>query len=140
MKTQKKPVPKLAESMSAAEALWGIPVAEQRRAKGGGCSAFKGSRVFREPLILWLKENPPPAGAGDGDNLRAAKLRVQISLLENQLAKDRGELVAKAVVAEEWGFWIGALFEIIGRHADRDLFNRISTELKAKLGTRANLP
>ena len=140
MKTQNKPGPKLAETMSAAESLWGIPVAEQRRAKAAGCAAFKGSRVFREPLILWLKTNPPAPGSGDGDNLRAAKLRVQIALLENQLAKDRGELVEKAVVAEEWGFWIGALFEVVGRHADRDLFNRISAELKAKLGTRANLP
>jgi len=126
--------------MGAAESLWGIPVGEQRRAKAAGCAAFKGSRVFREPLILWLKENPPAPGAGDGDNLRAAKLAVQIKLLENQLSRERGLLVEKAVVAEEWGFWVGALFEIIGRHADRDLFNRISSELKAKLGTRATTP
>ena len=123
--------------MAAAESLWGIPVSEQRRAKAGGSSAFRGSRVFRDPLIEWLKKNPPAPGSGDGENLRAAKLKVQIALLENQLARERGDLVAKAVVTEEWGFWIAALFEIVGRHADRDLFNRISTELKAKLGSRA---
>jgi len=126
--------------MAAAESLWGISVSEQKRAKAAGCAAFKGSRVFREPLLVWLKTNPPAPGAGDGDNLRAAKLKVQIALLENQLSRERGLLVEKAVVAEEWGFWVGALFEIIGRHADRDLFNRISTELKAKLGTRATTP
>jgi len=126
--------------MASAESLWGIPVAEQRRAKAAGCAAFKGSRVFREPLLVWLKTNPPAPGAGDAENLRAAKLKVQIALLENQLARERGELVEKAVVAGEWGFWVGALFEIIGRHADRDLFNRISTELKSKLGTRATTP
>jgi hypothetical protein len=137
MKSGKKPVAKIAESMAAAESLWGIAVAEQRRAKAGGCSAFKGSRVFRDGLIAWLKGNPPKPGTGDGDNLRAQKLKVQIALLENQLARERGDLVAKATVTEEWGHWISALFEIIGRHADRDLFNRISAELKAKLGTRA---
>ena len=137
MKTRNKPVAKIAESMAAAESLWGIAVAEQRRAKAGGSSAFKGSRVFRDGLIEWLKKNPPAPGSGDAENLRAAKLKVQIALLENQLARERGDLVAKATVTEEWGHWISALFEIIGRHADRDLFNRISAELKAKLGTRA---
>jgi hypothetical protein len=140
LKTHKKPVAKIAESMGAAESLWGISVSEQKRAKAAGCAAFRGSRVFREPLIAWLKENPTPAGAGDGENLRGQKLKVQIALLENQLSRERGLLVEKAVVAEEWGFWVGALFEIISRHADRDLHNRISAELKAKLGTRATTP
>ena len=139
MKTQNKPVPKLAETMSAAESLWGIPVAEQKRAKGAGCSAFKGSRVFREPLILWLKKNPPAPGAGDGDNLRAAKLRVQIALLENQLERERGELVERELVKEFCGALVADIFSILSPILDRTTFNAVSAELRLKIGRRGEV-
>jgi hypothetical protein len=123
--------------MRQAEARWGIPKAEIIRAKSAGCLAFRGPRIYRDELVLWIAANPRPAGTGDGDGLRAQKLRAQISILEIQIAKERGDLVARETVKEEWGFWIAALFDIISAHVEKDVFNRISRELKARLGKRA---
>lgn len=125
--------------MSAAESLWGIPVAEQRRAKAAGCTAFKGSRVFRDPLVAWLKTNPPAPGAGDGDNLRAAKLRVQIALLENQLERERGELVERELVKEFCGALVADIFSILSPILDRTTFNAVSAELRLKIGRRGEV-
>ena len=125
--------------MAAAESLWGIAVAEQRRAKAGGCSAFKGSRVFRDGLIEWLKKNPPAPGSGDAENLRAAKLKVQIALLENQLARERGDLCERAIVKEFVGAIVADIFAILSPHLDRNTFNAVSAELRAKIGKRGEV-
>jgi len=125
--------------MGAAESLWGISASEQRRAKAAGCAAFRGSRVFREPLILWLKENPPAPGAGDAENLRAAKLKVQIALLENQLARERGDLVERDLVKEFCGALVADVFAILSPHLDRSTFNAVSAELRAKIGKRGEV-
>jgi hypothetical protein len=125
--------------MAAAESLWGISVSEQKRAKASGCAAFKGSRVFREPLLEWLKTNPPAPGAGDGDNLRAAKLAVQIKLLENQLARERGELVDRGLVREFCGALVADIFSILSPILDRPTFNAVSAELRAKIGKRGEV-
>ena len=125
--------------MGAAESLWGISASEQRRAKAAGCAAFKGSRVFREALIAWLKENPTPAGAGDGENLRGQKLKVQIALLENQLARERGSLVERELVKEFCGALVGDIFEILSPILDRTTFNAVSAELRAKIGKRGEV-
>lgn len=139
MKTHKKPVAEFAESMAAAFSLWGIPVSESRRAKGGGCKAFRGSRVFRGELIQWLKANPPLPGNGDAENLRAQKLRAQISLLEIQIAETRGELVERALVREFCGALVADIFAILSPHLDRSTFNAVSAELRAKIGKRGEV-
>jgi hypothetical protein len=140
MKTRNKPVPEFAESMAAAFSLWGISVREQRRSKAGGCKAFRGSRVFREPLVAWLKANPPAPGSGDAENLRAAKLRAQIGLLELQIARERGDLCEREIVREFCGGLVSDVFQIVARHVpDRESFNAISRELKAKIAGRGEV-
>ena len=126
--------------MAAAFSLWGIPVSESRRAKAGGCQGFKGSRVFREPLLVWLKGNPPAPGIGDAENLRAAKLRAQIGLLELQIARERGDLCERELVREFAGALVSDIFEIVGRHVpDPGAFNAIAHELKAKIAGRGEV-
>ena len=126
--------------MRQAEARWGIPKAEIIRAKSAGCLAFRGPRIYRDELVLWIAANPRPAGTGDGDGLRAQKLRAQIGLLELQIARERGDLCERETVKEFCGALVSDIFEIVGRHVpDPGAFNAISAELRAKIGKRGEV-
>lgn len=126
--------------MRQGESLWKIPKAEQIRAKSAGCLAFRGGRIIRDELIQWLKGNPRKPGTGDAENLRAAKLRAQIGLLETQLARERGDLCERALVREFAGALVSDIFEIVARHVpDPGAFNAISAELRAKIGKRGEV-
>jgi len=57
----KKP-PKTVESMRAAAAIIGVPLAELKTAKADGCPAFKASnRIHLPTLEAWLKTHAKPA-------------------------------------------------------------------------------
>jgi hypothetical protein len=139
MKTKTKPLA-YADTMRQAEARWGIPKAEIIRGKSAGCLAFRGPRIYRDELVLWIAANPRPAGTSDGDGLRAQKLRAQISILEIQIAKERGDLCERALVQEFAGALVSDIFEIVARHVpDPATFNAISRELKVKIAARGEV-
>jgi len=126
--------------MRQGESLWKISKAEQTRAKGAGCPAFRGGRIIRDELVSWLKLNPPSPGSGTAENLRAAKLRAQIGLLELQIARERGDLCEREIVKEFAGALVSDIFEIVARHVpDPATFNAISRELKVKIAARGEV-
>ena len=126
--------------MRQGESFWKIPKAEQIRAKSAGCPAFRGGRIIRDELLSWLKAHPPLPGSGDAENLRAAKLRAQIGLLELQIARERGDLCERETVKEFCGALVSDVFEIVARHVpDPGTFNAISRELKAKIAGRGEV-
>ena len=72
-----------------------LPLSLLKKAKGEGCSAFRGGRVNAADLRSWLKENPIDATAG-GD-LREQKLAQEIRRLS--IANDSKE---RALVGRAW--------------------------------------
>jgi hypothetical protein len=47
------------DSQASAAAALNISIEEIRRAKRGGCPAFRSGRVYKKPLLKWLAENKP---------------------------------------------------------------------------------
>ena len=68
--------------MRAVQARWGIPRAEQVRAKSAGCEAFRGGRIYKAELVEWLRAHPPQTGGGQDESLKARKIEMQIQKLE----------------------------------------------------------
>jgi hypothetical protein len=136
-----KNLPKVAPSISNAAAIWGLEKKDIQRAKTGGCTAFKGSRVHRDDLIAWLKANPRSAEelAMDGKNLslQDQKLAKQIEKLDIEIARSRGDLVERAIVTEEWGKHITRLFDIVTQSCSRDMAMIITKEFRGYLGKAA---
>lgn len=54
---KKKSLPEYFDTMKQAASALELPLKILKKAKGAGCPAFRGSRVYREPLQEWLKEN-----------------------------------------------------------------------------------
>lgn len=135
MKTRNKAAD-FCESMAQAESRWNIPKREQTRAKSGDCSAFRGGRIYKEPLVEWLREHPAKAGEGQGENLRAEKMKKQIEKLALEIDVTRGKLVERETTKQFFGEVMSDLFDILARHLDRENFNRVSRELKTAIGTR----
>jgi hypothetical protein len=138
MKTKNNP--SWLETMRAVQARWGIPRAEQVRAKSAGCLAFRGGRIYRDELVAWLKANPSAPGTGKDESLRARKMEKQIEKLEIEIEATRGRLISREVVREFCAGLVGDVFDILARYLDRDLFNTVSRELKIRIGTRAEAP
>ena len=134
-------IPTMADSIASACKLWGIDRVDIKRAKEGGCSAFRGSRVYRDTLIAWLKANPRSAEelAMDGKNLslQDQKLAKQIEKLDIEIARSRGDLVERAIVTEEWGKHITRLFDIVNQSCSRDMALIITKEFRGYLGKAA---
>ena len=126
--------------MRAVQARWGIPRGELVRAKSAGCEAFRGGRIYRDELVEWLAANPRPAGEGQVENIRVEKVRKQVEKLSLEIDTQRGKLISREVVREFCGGLVGDIFEIVGRHVpDRESFNAISRELKAKIAGRGEV-
>ena len=125
--------------MRQVQARWGIPRAEQVRAKSAGCPAFRGGRIYKAALVAWLKDNPAKPGEGQGESLRARKMEKQIEKLDIEIETARGKLCARELVQEFVGKLIADLFDILDRHLNRDLFNQVSRELKTRIGNRGEV-
>ena len=127
--------PRIAASIASAASLWGIDKSELQRAKRNGCTAFRSSRVHREPLLAWFEANPAGA-AGEQESeesLKRDKLRAQVAILRNKLDVENGTLVLRSVVSEEWGKLLADVFGIIDKNTDRTTYNAITKELKHRL-------
>lgn len=82
----------VADSMKAAGAMLNVPLSEVKRAKKNGCEAFRGSRVWIEPLQDWLIENPAAGAASpdkDGQQARLLDLRAQWIEFDLQRERDK---------------------------------------------------
>jgi len=135
MKTRSKTA-EFCESMAQAESRWHIPKREQIRAKSGDCSAFRGGRIYKEPLVEWLQAHPGKAGDGQAENLRTEKTRKQIEKLALEIDAARGKLVERETVKTFFGEVISDLFSILDRHLSREVFNIVSRDLKTAIGSR----
>jgi hypothetical protein len=110
MKTKPKPAPRIAQNMSQAESLFGVPKAIQKLAKASGCSAFRGQRIHEKDLLEWVAANPE-AIAADGErrnktdrdaDLKRERLELIIAGLKLKLRRDKEELIDRAFVRESW--------------------------------------
>ena len=88
--------------MAQAESRWHIPKREQIRAKSGDCSAFRGGRIYKEPLVEWLRDHPAKAGDGQAENIRTERVRKQVEKLaladEDVIKFLAGQPVKKIIV------------------------------------------
>ena len=116
MTTKKKKTPPaknkpiIADSIARAAAIMNIDVATIRAAKVAGADGFIGHRIDVAKLAAWLKKHPAIAKASLEATVRKAsasamaerKLKAATELLEHRLMKERGEVVAKSAVTEEY--------------------------------------
>lgn len=128
--------PKEVATIAMASKLWGIPKEEVSRARvKGGVDAFRNNRIQREPLLKWLKENPPTDEDIEALDWKTRKLKGQALQVEMTVAKARGELIEKKLVEQTWGQYFGVITEVVSRHVDRIAYNAIMKEIKSKLPT-----
>lgn len=52
-----KKLPEYFDTMKQAASAMGLELKTLKKAKGAGCPAFRGSRVYREQLSAWLEEH-----------------------------------------------------------------------------------
>ncbi len=135
MKSKNK-TPEFCETLRQAESRWRIPRSELSRAKAEDCSAFRGGRIYKEPLVEWLRAHPAKVGDGQAENLRTEKTRLQVEKLALELAVTRGKLIERETAKQFFGEVMSDLFDILARYLDRENFNRISRELKTAIGSR----
>jgi hypothetical protein len=93
--------PESYDTMKQAAAGMGLNLSTLKKAKAAGCSAFRGSRVYRKELEAWLKEHK------DEIVTTASKEDVQIEKLLEEVRKLRiandlkeKELVRRSLVIE----------------------------------------
>jgi hypothetical protein len=111
---------RVAGSMRAAAAAWELPMDEIKRAKNLGCGAFVGgSKIYRDVLVEWLRENPPEeAEEGEGglslekagrEEVERRKSIRQVRRLDIAIRSDNHKLdvtkelyIPREQVKEEW--------------------------------------
>ena len=135
VKTKNK-TPEFCETLRQAESRWHISRAELSRAKAAGCSGFRGGRLYKIEIVEWLRDHPAKVGEGQAENLRTEKTRKQIEKLALEIDVTRGKLVARETAKQFFGEVMADLFEIIGRHVSRDVFNALSRDLRNAIGSR----
>jgi hypothetical protein len=141
MKTKTKPTTDTtvrAESMKAASSMYGVSVADIRRAKYGGCTAFRNGRIHRDELLPWLAANPVDTTVPlDEMGWKERRLKAQVDKLEMEVAKEKGKLVERHVVTEEWGKHLTFIFDTLDKSMDRHAYNAIVKEVRTYLGKYA---
>jgi hypothetical protein len=61
---------------------------------------------------------------------------ITLPRLELEIAVTRGKLVSREVVKQFFGEVMSDLFEVVGRHVSRDVFNALSRDLRNAIGSR----
>lgn len=143
-------IPRVSDSMNSAAAMWGLSLSEIKRAKNSGCNGFVGSKVYRDKLLLWLQENPPPErteGAGDipieeadAEELKRRKLVREVTRLDGYIKSDNHKFdvlkeryIEKELVKEEWTrFWAIVEDEAKGL-MDKEVYPVFVSRVKAKI-------
>ncbi len=136
---KRKGIPDYADSMAQAAGFWGIPKRVIRIAKDNGCPAFVAQRVHRAPLLKWLQENPDIAAQGEAQegaaDLKVKKLAAEVAILEGKIARERGDVIPRGVVKDEWGRGVAIIFEEAKAFLSRDEYLAFTKACKAKINT-----
>ncbi|MCP5524094.1 MAG: hypothetical protein H7A46_21360 [Verrucomicrobiales bacterium] len=95
---QKRTVQDSYDSLASCANGTGIPMTALKHAKRSGCAAFRGSRVYLEPLLRWLFETPDRSPI-NYDQERAQHVVLQNAKLKVQLRQLKAELIPADEVA-----------------------------------------
>ena len=95
---QKRTVQDSYDSLASCSNGTGIPMTALKHAKRSGCAAFRGSRVYLEPLLRWLFETPDRSPI-NYDQERAQHVVLQNAKLKVQLRQLKAELIPADEVA-----------------------------------------
>jgi hypothetical protein len=137
-------LPKAFDGLKAAAAGMGIPIAILRKCKERGCDGFKGGRVWTEPVLKFIEDNPDilTSGIGEGsdslnalkielmrENIKLARERVESAQIDN--AKKRGELISRADLEFAIPKCLAHAISVQRKHLTTEVFNTICQETKA---------
>lgn len=110
-------IPRIAQNMSQAENLFGVPRDIQKLAKRAGCPAFRAQRINGAELLQWIDQNQDLIAAAheeriagqENAELKRQKLAAQVERLgitieaeQMRLDVARGLLLPRATVRESW--------------------------------------
>ena len=135
-------VPTVAENQKAAAKLWEIPLSVIRAAKSVGCGAFVGSRVHREPLLEWLRDNSAAAaGAAAADIEKADKQALELQRLRavTRLAIAKADqadrlTILRSEAKDEWARAIGILEQEFSSLMEADHYRIAIVRAKSRIG------
>jgi hypothetical protein len=131
-------IPDVAQSMKQAEAFWGISFSTLKIAKSAGCPAFIQHRVYREPLLKWLEENPDSAGKGeaitDAAELKRQKTEAEVKLLRAKIAREERETIPLVDAKEEWARAASIVQEEAKQLMERDHYRVFVERCKTRIG------
>jgi len=126
--------------MAQAAAITGIPKEFQRWAKSKGCTAFKASRVFIEPLRKFWSENQEEFESvmeESNDGSSAAVNRERVLMLRKQQRKlDRDyeiqteTLISKESVKDRVAKMMGAITGILKKTLSRQDYNAVARQFQ----------
>lgn len=89
------------DTMKQAAAALGSPISLLKKAKGAGCPAFRGSRVYRKELEVWIKQNRGTiAESRSKEDVQIEKLIEECRKLRLQNDVRENSLVMRQLVAE----------------------------------------
>jgi len=141
------------DSMTSAAKILGVPMAEIKRAKTGGCKGFRNGRIYRQNLIDWLADNSTTPTATPGTSpttipsgvvieatdaeMESRKLAAQTLKAELELDKAKERVIDRDLVRTEWSTHLTQIFDILDKSLDRGIYNSIAKEVKLYLGQYA---
>lgn len=126
--------------MASAAKAYGIPMAELKRAKRAGCTAFRGSRVFGRDLIAWLQDNPGDESSDELETLKKEQLRRIIRRLDLEYEQAMSVLIPKQTAMTAWSTASERIQQVLERVLDRETFNIVIRDIQSALRTAALQP
>lgn len=126
-------LPAFAESMASAAAMYGIPMAELKRAKRAGCTAFRGPRVHRNEIVEWLKENPSDDTGDPIEELKRQQLLRVIRNLDLQYEKEVGTLIPREQAKSAWASATQKIQDVLGKLLEKETYNAVIKEIQREI-------
>lgn len=139
MSLKMKKTVKQYDSMKAASAGMGVPIALLRAAKNAGCPAFRnGASVFVEEYQQWVKANPEGTGPTDKESWQIEKLKKDCRKLDLQYEQELGDLIPKGELKDLMASAFAPIVGAMERHLEKNVYNAMCRDVKAAL-TRIGL-
>jgi hypothetical protein len=128
----------VATSMKQAVSLWGISLQVIKIAKAEGCSAFVGSKIYRDDLITWLEKNPSAAGKGEAladiAELKRQKTEAEVKLLRAKISREERETIPLEEAKMEWGRASAIVQEEAKNLMEKDHYRVFVDRCKSRIG------
>jgi hypothetical protein len=125
------------DSIKSASSAMGVPVALLKQAKAAGCSAFRGSRVYRQEWQEWVKDNPvdtsPAAFVDSKEGWDIERLRKVCRKLDLEYEVAQGDLISKSDVKEACQKAFQPICSALERHLDKIAYNALCKDVKGAL-------